>query len=150
MTQINYLTYFMPSFLPSLPDHLYQTPGLKQERRAPMGQATGWPPMMPVSMLRLQEARVRDMHPGRICRLTWGAAEPEGPLLCPRTVGASPPLLILCLKLLRCPAASCVLSAKPPTWWALGTTSPTSTPAHSAAPWCATSVASTQTLTSQR
>lgn len=134
----------------SLPDHLHQTRGLKQESRAVTGQETGWPPTTPLSMPYHQESRARVMCPGRVCMWTWAAAGPGGPPPCPRTEAASPPPLTLCHKSHPCPAANCAPSAKLPTWWALGTTSPTSTPAHSAAPKCAPSVASTPTLTSQR
>lgn len=119
-------------------EHNHQILGLKLPSKVISGRGTGWP-LIP------QESRA--MCPGRVCRWMWPAAGLGGPLLCPQTVAVLPPLLILCLKLLLCPAANCAPSAKPLIWWELRTTRPVSTPAHSVAPWCATSVALTPTLT---
>lgn len=137
--------------LSSLLDHLCLTQVLKQQSRVVMAQGTGWPPTTPISMLHPKESRARVvMCPGRVCRWMWVAAGLGGPLLCPRTEAVSPHPLTLCHRLHPCPAANCAPSAKPPTWWALGMTSRTLTPVRSAAARCATSVASTPTLTSQR
>lgn len=136
--------------LPSFAGRLYQTQDPNQGSRAVRGPETGWPPTTPHSRPRIKESKARVTWPGRACRWMWAATGQGGPRLRPRTEAVSPLPPTLCLKSHPCPAVNCVLSAKPPTWRATGTTSQTSTRARSVAARRATSVASTPTHTSQR